>query len=174
MCDPPWKTRSHVFLSEQSHQRWWFLNTWSDGVNTTKCQAFNNHFNESKGVISVLLLLPLLTLQGIWYWQPFLWMDVWLQLWWGSLFQSKCSGLPFKGPAGVYDALIHLHLKYLVLLMDHWLGWFYHVSVQLHFIERYLRESDQGFDNLSEEDQIKLKEELYVEVNRWVHMQNTV
>uniref|UniRef100_A0A7N6C2H8 ethanolamine kinase n=1 Tax=Anabas testudineus TaxID=64144 RepID=A0A7N6C2H8_ANATE len=38
---------------------------------------------------------------------------------------------------------------------------------QLHFIERYLRESDQGFDNLSEEDQIKLKEELYVEVNRF-------
>ncbi|XP_042266862.1 choline kinase alpha isoform X2 [Thunnus maccoyii] len=38
---------------------------------------------------------------------------------------------------------------------------------QLHFIENYLRESDQGFDNLSEEDQMKLKEELYVEVNRF-------
>lgn len=42
----------------------------------------------------------------------------------------------------------------------------FNVSVQLHFIESYLRESDQGFDNLSEEDQMKLKEELYVEVNR--------
>ncbi|XP_041652590.1 choline kinase alpha isoform X2 [Cheilinus undulatus] len=38
---------------------------------------------------------------------------------------------------------------------------------QLHFIESYLRESDQGFDNLSEEDQLKLKEQLYVEVNRF-------
>ncbi|XP_054475704.1 choline kinase alpha isoform X2 [Anoplopoma fimbria] len=38
---------------------------------------------------------------------------------------------------------------------------------QLHFIESYLRESDQGFDNLSEEDQMKLKEELHVEVNRF-------
>ncbi|XP_044050241.1 choline kinase alpha isoform X2 [Siniperca chuatsi] len=38
---------------------------------------------------------------------------------------------------------------------------------QLHFIESYLRESDQGFDNLSEEDQMKVKEELYVEVNRF-------
>ncbi|XP_034541570.1 choline kinase alpha isoform X2 [Notolabrus celidotus] len=38
---------------------------------------------------------------------------------------------------------------------------------QLHFIESYLRESDQGFDNLSEEDQTKLKEQLYVEVNRF-------
>uniref|UniRef100_A0A665TCU1 Ethanolamine kinase n=1 Tax=Echeneis naucrates TaxID=173247 RepID=A0A665TCU1_ECHNA len=38
---------------------------------------------------------------------------------------------------------------------------------QLHFIESYLRESDGGFDNLNEEDQIKLKEELYVEVNRF-------
>ncbi|XP_062276016.1 choline kinase alpha isoform X2 [Scomber scombrus] len=38
---------------------------------------------------------------------------------------------------------------------------------QLHFIENYLSESDQGFDNLSEEDQMKLKEELYVEVNRF-------
>ncbi|KAM6926360.1 choline kinase alpha isoform 1-T1 [Lycodopsis pacificus] len=38
---------------------------------------------------------------------------------------------------------------------------------QLHFIESYLRESDRGFDNLSEEDQMKLKEELHVEVNRF-------
>lgn len=38
---------------------------------------------------------------------------------------------------------------------------------QLHFIENYLRESDQGFDNLSAEDQMKVKEELYVEVNRF-------
>uniref|UniRef100_A0A3B4FK33 Ethanolamine kinase n=1 Tax=Pundamilia nyererei TaxID=303518 RepID=A0A3B4FK33_9CICH len=38
---------------------------------------------------------------------------------------------------------------------------------QLHFIESYLRESDRGFDGLSAEDQMKLKEELYVEVNRF-------
>uniref|UniRef100_A0A3Q0RN62 Ethanolamine kinase n=1 Tax=Amphilophus citrinellus TaxID=61819 RepID=A0A3Q0RN62_AMPCI len=38
---------------------------------------------------------------------------------------------------------------------------------QLHFIESYLREFDQGFDNLGVEDQRKLKEELYVEVNRF-------
>ncbi|XP_078139269.1 choline kinase alpha isoform X2 [Centroberyx gerrardi] len=38
---------------------------------------------------------------------------------------------------------------------------------QLHFIESYLRETDRGFDNLSDEDQMKLKEELYVEVNRF-------
>ncbi|XP_040893502.1 choline kinase alpha isoform X2 [Toxotes jaculatrix] len=38
---------------------------------------------------------------------------------------------------------------------------------QLHFIESYLRESDRGFDNLSEEDQMKLKQELYMEVNRF-------
>ncbi|XP_018559641.1 choline kinase alpha isoform X2 [Lates calcarifer] len=38
---------------------------------------------------------------------------------------------------------------------------------QLHFIERYLRESDRGFDNLSEEDQTKQKQELYIEVNRF-------
>ncbi|CAJ1057509.1 choline kinase alpha isoform X2 [Xyrichtys novacula] len=38
---------------------------------------------------------------------------------------------------------------------------------QLHFIESYLRESDQGFDNLSAEDQMTLKEQLYVEVNRF-------
>ncbi|XP_071362924.1 choline kinase alpha isoform X1 [Trachinotus anak] len=38
---------------------------------------------------------------------------------------------------------------------------------QLHFIESYLRESDRGFDNLSEEDQMKLKQELYIEVNRF-------
>ncbi|XP_069018372.1 choline kinase alpha isoform X2 [Embiotoca jacksoni] len=38
---------------------------------------------------------------------------------------------------------------------------------QLHFIENYLRESDQGFVNLSAMDQMKLKEEIYVEVNRF-------
>uniref|UniRef100_A0A8C4GLK5 Ethanolamine kinase n=1 Tax=Dicentrarchus labrax TaxID=13489 RepID=A0A8C4GLK5_DICLA len=38
---------------------------------------------------------------------------------------------------------------------------------QLHFIDSYLRESDPGFDNLSEEDQMKVKEGLYVEVNRF-------
>ncbi|XP_067356918.1 choline kinase alpha isoform X2 [Channa argus] len=35
---------------------------------------------------------------------------------------------------------------------------------QLHFIESYLHEYDQGFKNLSEVDQMKLKEELYVEI----------
>ncbi|KAM3608692.1 uncharacterized protein V6R79_003248 [Siganus canaliculatus] len=40
-------------------------------------------------------------------------------------------------------------------------------SQQLHFIENYLREYDQGFDNLNEEEQMKVKEELYVEVNRF-------
>ncbi|KAM8861937.1 choline kinase alpha [Synchiropus picturatus] len=38
---------------------------------------------------------------------------------------------------------------------------------QLHFIEHYLREFDQGFDNLCTEDQTRLKEQLYVEVNRF-------
>ncbi|XP_029908615.1 choline kinase alpha isoform X2 [Myripristis murdjan] len=38
---------------------------------------------------------------------------------------------------------------------------------QLHFIESYLRESERGFDSLSDDDQMKLKEELYVEVNRF-------
>nr|XP_061813091.1 choline kinase alpha-like [Nerophis lumbriciformis] len=38
---------------------------------------------------------------------------------------------------------------------------------QLHFIENYLRASDQGFDKLSQEDQTKMKEELYIEVNRF-------
>ncbi|XP_061677764.1 choline kinase alpha isoform X3 [Syngnathoides biaculeatus] len=38
---------------------------------------------------------------------------------------------------------------------------------QFHFIENYLRASDEGFDNLSREDQMKMKEELYVEVNRF-------
>ncbi|KAF6716443.1 Choline kinase alpha [Oryzias melastigma] len=38
---------------------------------------------------------------------------------------------------------------------------------QLHFIESYLRESDAGFHNLSAADQMKLKEELFVEVNRF-------
>lgn len=36
----------------------------------------------------------------------------------------------------------------------------------MHFIENYLREYDPEFDNLSEEDQMRLKEEMYVEVNR--------
>lgn len=39
-------------------------------------------------------------------------------------------------------------------------------SVQLHFIENYLRASDPGFDNLYTGDQLKMKESLYVEVNR--------
>ncbi|XP_061577193.1 choline kinase alpha isoform X1 [Cololabis saira] len=38
---------------------------------------------------------------------------------------------------------------------------------QLHFFESYLREFDGGFDNLSTEEKVKLKEELYVEVNRF-------
>ncbi|XP_061139017.1 choline kinase alpha isoform X1 [Syngnathus typhle] len=38
---------------------------------------------------------------------------------------------------------------------------------QLHFIENYLRASDQGFDHLSQEDQMKMKEDLYMEVNRF-------
>ncbi|CAB1439193.1 unnamed protein product [Pleuronectes platessa] len=38
---------------------------------------------------------------------------------------------------------------------------------QLHFIDNYLRESDGGFEQLSEDEQTKLKEEMYVEVNRF-------
>ncbi|XP_037308561.2 choline kinase alpha isoform X1 [Pungitius pungitius] len=38
---------------------------------------------------------------------------------------------------------------------------------QLLFIESYLRESHQGFESLSEEDQMKLMEQLHVEVNRF-------
>ncbi|XP_034443668.1 choline kinase alpha isoform X1 [Hippoglossus hippoglossus] len=38
---------------------------------------------------------------------------------------------------------------------------------QLHFIENYLRESDGSFEQLSEDEQTKLKEEMYVEVNRF-------
>ncbi|XP_030281101.1 choline kinase alpha isoform X2 [Sparus aurata] len=38
---------------------------------------------------------------------------------------------------------------------------------QLLFIESYLREFDAGFDNLSEEDQMRVKEQLYIEVNRF-------
>ncbi|XP_068595264.1 choline kinase alpha [Brachionichthys hirsutus] len=38
---------------------------------------------------------------------------------------------------------------------------------QFHFIENYLLESDPYFVKLSEEDQMKAKEELYVEVNRF-------
>lgn len=41
-------------------------------------------------------------LQRLWYWQPLLWMDVRLQLWWVSFLQSWYPGLPFKGPTGVY------------------------------------------------------------------------
>lgn len=59
---------------------------------------------------------------------------------------------------------------YLDLLINCWLVWTCHVSVQLLFIESYLCESDPGFNNLSEEDQMKVKEELYVEVNRWAQM----
>lgn len=39
--------------------------------------------------------------------------------------------------------------------------------LQLHFIESYLREANPEFDSQSEEDQMKMKEELYVEVNRY-------
>ncbi|XP_008309641.1 choline kinase alpha isoform X1 [Cynoglossus semilaevis] len=38
---------------------------------------------------------------------------------------------------------------------------------QLHFIEHYLRESHCGFDDLSEEEQRRLKEDMYQEVNRF-------
>ncbi|XP_075898977.1 choline kinase alpha isoform X1 [Nelusetta ayraudi] len=38
---------------------------------------------------------------------------------------------------------------------------------QLHFIESYLRESNPEFDNLNDEDQMKMKEKMYVEVNRF-------
>lgn len=38
---------------------------------------------------------------------------------------------------------------------------------QLHFIESYLRESNPEFDHLNEEDQMKMKEKMYVEVNRF-------
>ncbi|XP_058500611.1 choline kinase alpha isoform X2 [Solea solea] len=38
---------------------------------------------------------------------------------------------------------------------------------QLHFIEHYLREFDGDFDELSEEEQTKLKQEMYLEVNRF-------
>uniref|UniRef100_A0A674EX73 Ethanolamine kinase n=1 Tax=Salmo trutta TaxID=8032 RepID=A0A674EX73_SALTR len=38
---------------------------------------------------------------------------------------------------------------------------------QLHFIGSYLSETEQGFENLSAEDQMKLKEELFVEANRF-------
>ncbi|KAM8750354.1 choline kinase alpha isoform 2-T2 [Acanthopagrus schlegelii] len=38
---------------------------------------------------------------------------------------------------------------------------------QLLFIESYLKEFDPGFDNLSEEDQMRVKEQLYIEVNRF-------
>ncbi|XP_051953640.1 choline kinase alpha-like isoform X2 [Xyrauchen texanus] len=38
---------------------------------------------------------------------------------------------------------------------------------QMHFFQRYLLESDTGFETLSEEDQLKLKEDMLVEVNRF-------
>lgn len=47
-------------------------------------------------------------------------------------------------------------------------------SLQLHFIESYLRESNPEFDHLNEEDQMKMKEKMYVEVNRYGHCQHSV
>ncbi len=38
---------------------------------------------------------------------------------------------------------------------------------QMQFFHSYLLESHAGFENLSEEDQLKLKEDMLVEVNRW-------
>ncbi|KAI1903942.1 hypothetical protein AGOR_G00000600 [Albula goreensis] len=38
---------------------------------------------------------------------------------------------------------------------------------QLHFISSYLAEYDSGFENLSEEEKMKLKEDMLVEVNRF-------
>ncbi|XP_077597412.1 choline kinase alpha isoform X2 [Stigmatopora nigra] len=38
---------------------------------------------------------------------------------------------------------------------------------QLHFLENYLRASDPEFDQLSQEDQRKIKKDLYMEVNRF-------
>jgi len=35
------------------------------------------------------------------------------------------------------------------------------------FFRSYLLESNAGFENLSEEDQLKLIEDMLVEVNRW-------
>ncbi|XP_042631190.1 choline kinase alpha isoform X1 [Cyprinus carpio] len=40
-------------------------------------------------------------------------------------------------------------------------------SQQMHFFQCYLLESHAGFENLSEEDQLKLKEDMLVEVNRF-------
>ncbi|TNN00828.1 choline kinase alpha [Takifugu rubripes] len=40
-------------------------------------------------------------------------------------------------------------------------------ALQLHFIDNYLRASDPGFVNLYAADQLKMKEALYVEVNRF-------
>lgn len=37
----------------------------------------------------------------------------------------------------------------------------------MRFFQSYLLESHAGFENLSEEDQLKLKEDMLVEVNRW-------
>uniref|UniRef100_A0A8C6TGN6 Ethanolamine kinase n=1 Tax=Neogobius melanostomus TaxID=47308 RepID=A0A8C6TGN6_9GOBI len=38
---------------------------------------------------------------------------------------------------------------------------------QMYFIENYLREYEHEFDNLDEESQMRLKEEMFVEVNRF-------
>ncbi|CAN9498613.1 unnamed protein product [Ophioblennius macclurei] len=40
-------------------------------------------------------------------------------------------------------------------------------SQQLHFLDSYLRESDPSFKHLSEQDQDQVKEDMYVEVNRF-------
>lgn len=63
---------------------------------------------------------------------------------------------------------------FFVALAAHWLELTRRLSAQLHFIESYLRESNPGFDNLSDEDQMRVKEELYVEVNRWARTDDTV
>lgn len=120
------------------------------------------------GTTSVLIRLHPASLQRVWYRQPFLWMDVRLHLWRVSLFQSQRSELPLKSPAGVCPTL-SCPICYLLFLIDHSLVFFFfNVCEQLHFIESYLREFDRGFDTQSEEEQRRLKEELYVEVNRWV------
>lgn len=90
------------------------------------------------------------------------------------MYDYNCEESPyFKVNAQAYPSkaqqvcvFVQCPLIYVVLVPHHWPVRVYRVSAQLHFIERYLHESDQGFDNLSEEDQMKLKEELYTEVNR--------
>lgn len=39
----------------------------------------------------------------------------------------------------------------------------------MQFFQNYLSEYDRGLANLSEEDQLKIKEDMLVEVNRWAH-----